>query len=143
MEQVPGASGSPSRVPTVLQVAACLLAMAASAAAVLLPTVVQETVSSSPGATPERSIESLTLLQTHPRDILIPLAVPLVLTLVPLLVPRRAAWLAGIICSAVLLGFIVLASATVGWFYLPAFGMAVAAVVLRSAARPGRNQNAG
>ncbi|MGM0928758.1 MAG: hypothetical protein ACQEXN_03485 [Actinomycetota bacterium] len=126
-----------------LQTAACLLALAASAAALLLPTVVQEMVSSSPGDEPVRITESLALLQTHPPTILIPLAVPLVLTLVPLLVPRRMAWLAGIICSTLLLGFIALAMAGVGWFYLPAFGMAVAAVVLRNTARPAGNPNAG
>lgn len=126
-----------------LQVAACLLALAAGAAALLLPTIVQETVSSSPGAEPERTTESLTLLQTHPPTILIPLAVPPILTLVPLLVPRRAAWLAGIICSALLFGFTALAMASVGWFYLPALGAAVAAVVLRKTTRPARNPKAG
>jgi hypothetical protein len=143
MGRAPGTSGSASRVPTVLQVAACLLALAASAAALLLPTVEQETVSSSPGTEPERTIESLTLLQTHPATILIPLAVPLVLTLVPLLVTRRAAWSAGIICSALLFGFIALAMASVGLFYLPALGAAVAAVVLRTTGRPARHPKGG
>jgi hypothetical protein len=143
MERAPGTSGPPSRLPAVLQAAACLLALAGSAAALLLPTVVQETVSSSPGAVPERTVESLTLPQTHPPTILIPLAVPLVLTLVPLLVPGRAAWLAGMICSALLCGFIALAMASVGWLYLPALGTAVAAVVLRSTARPVRNPDTG
>ncbi|MEV7646639.1 hypothetical protein [Arthrobacter sp. NPDC089319] len=143
MEEGPGTSGSGSRVPTVVQAAACLLALAASAAALFLPTVVQETVSGSPGAEPERSIETLTLLQASPGTILIPLAVPPLLTLLPLLVPRRAAWLAGIICCALLFGFIALATATVGWFYLPALAAAVVAVFLRNAARAARNPKAG
>jgi hypothetical protein len=42
-----------------------------------------------------------------------------------------------------LFGFIVLAMASVGWFYLPAFGTAVVAVALRNAARPAGNPKAG
>ena len=90
MEQAPNSGGPPSRLPIVLQVAAFLLAAAASISAALLPVMAEETVSSSPGTTPEHTVEQLTLLQTHPPTVLIPLAVPPLLTMLPLLVPRRA-----------------------------------------------------
>jgi DMSO reductase anchor subunit len=142
MERASGASGPPSRLPTVLQVAACLLAAAGSAAALLLPVMTQETVSNSPGTTPEHTVEQLTLLQTHPPTVLIPLAVPLLLTLVPLLMPRRAAWPAAVVCTILLFGFIVLAIASVGSFYLPALAAALTAVVLPRTTRLPHNRNA-
>lgn len=135
MEQAPDSGGPPSRLPTVLQVAAFLMAAAASISAALLPVMAEETVSSSPGTTPEHTVEQLTLLQTHPPTVLLPLAVPLLLTLLPLLVPRRAAWWTAVGCTILLLGFIVLAIASVGWFYLPALAAALAAVVLQRATR--------
>jgi len=119
-----------------------LLAAAGSAAALLLPVMTQETVSGSPGTAPEHTVEQLTLLQTHPPTVLIPLAVPLLLTLVPLLMPRRAAWPAAVVCTILLCGFIVLAIASVGSFYLPALAAALTAVVLPRTTRLPHNRNA-
>jgi uncharacterized membrane protein YdbT with pleckstrin-like domain len=142
MVQAPGTHGSRSKLPAVLQIAACILAAAASVSALLLPVMAQETVTNSPGTEPQRTVESLTLLQTHPSSILVPLAVPLILTLVPLLVPRRTAWVAAIVCTVLLFAFTALGMATIGWLYLPALVAATASAVLHRTTRPPHNRHA-
>ncbi|WP_125616998.1 HAAS signaling domain-containing protein [Specibacter cremeus] len=107
-----------------LQIGAAALAVAATLAALLLPGVVRDTQINSG----EHIVETLTLLQTHSAGILIPLAIPIVLTGLPLAVIGSRWRATSIACTILLAVFAVIASATVGWFYSPAFIVAIVAV---------------
>jgi hypothetical protein len=117
------------------QWAAFTLAAVASVVLLLAPTATQESVSASASSTGSAAstatsvtTEHLTLLQSQGRGVLLVLAAPLLLTVLPLLLPGHYARIAALGCL-VLLGLFVLAGAlSVGAFYLPA--LLVAAVVV-------------
>ena len=100
--------------------------MAATLAAVLLPAGVSELRSSSG----EHIIETPTLLQKYSPLILIPLLIPIALAIVPLVFSGKTWRASSILCTAALGVFAIIASATLGWYYLPALIVAIIAVCL-------------
>jgi hypothetical protein len=114
-------------VPRVAQIGAFVFVIAATLAAVLLPSNVRVNITE-PGAP---RIETPTLLEINPPTVLIPLAIPLVLTLIPLLVRAKRWRIISIVCVVLLAVFTVIASASVGWFYIPALLAGLVAVLYR------------
>lgn len=113
-------------VPRGLQIGVLALVVAATLAALLLPAGISDTQLDSG----DHIIVATTLLQSNSPIVLIPMTIPLLLAIVPLLARKRG-WRAVSIASTALLGvFAVIASATLGWFYLPALLLAVVAVSL-------------
>lgn len=108
-----GSGREPARVA---QGVAFILATAATLALLLSPTVMTATTGSEAGQT----LEGRTLLQAQSATVLVPLAIPLILTVIPLLWPARAWRAVSLICIILLAGFVVIGSASVGWFYIPA-----------------------
>lgn len=68
----------------------------------------------------------------------VPLLIPVALTALPLLARGRARTPVSVATTVVLIVFVVIGSASIGWFYIPALAAAVAAVVtsMGSHARP-------
>lgn len=125
-------SGSPHSnghftVPRVAQIAAFVFVIAATLAAILLPSSVRMNITNA--GSPK--IETPTLLEIHPPTVLIPLVIPLVLTLIPLLVREKGWRIVSIVCVVLLAVFTVIASASVGWFYIPALLAGLVAVLYR------------
>lgn len=58
-----------------------------------------------------------------------PLLIPTVLTALPLLIRGRARIKVSVAATVALAVFVVMGSASIGWFYIPALTAAVAAVV--------------
>ncbi|MDR6415532.1 hypothetical protein [Pseudarthrobacter sulfonivorans] len=58
-----------------------------------------------------------------------PLLIPVALTALPLLIRGRALIPVSVATTVTLVVFVVIASASIGWFYLPALAAAVAAAV--------------
>lgn len=114
-------------VPLVAQIAAFVFVIAATLAAILLPSSVRMNITNA--GSPK--IETPTLLEIHPPTVLIPLAIPLVLTLIPLLFRGKRWRIVSIVCVVLLALFTVIASASVGWFYIPAFLAGLVAVLYR------------
>lgn len=112
-------------VPRVAQIATSVLAVAATLAAILLPSSVRMNITNA--GSPK--IETLTLLEIHPPTVLIPLAIPVFLTLIPLLIRSKRWRIASIGCVVLLAVFTVIASASVGWFYIPALLAGLIAVL--------------
>lgn len=108
------------------QIVSLSLAIAATVAVLVLPLTVEEVVTSNG----EHIVRTPTLLETYSTRVLVAVLVPVAITAVPLLVSGWA-WKPSSIGATVLLGaFAVLASASVGWFYIPAFLAAIIALVL-------------
>lgn len=109
----------------VRQVLAVSLAVAASLVLLLVPMSTQVKVLSDG---PEQ-VSHATLLETAGPSIFVPLLIPVALTALPLLVRVRAQIPVSASATVALVVFVVIASASIGWFYLPALAAAVAAVV--------------
>lgn len=112
-------------VPRVAQIAAFVFVIAATLAAILLPSSVRMNITNA--GSPK--IETPTLLEIHPPTVLIPLAIPLILTLIPLLVREKRWRIVSIVCVVLLAVFTVIASASVGWYYMPALLAGLVAVL--------------
>jgi hypothetical protein len=80
-------------------------------------------------------ISASTLLETEGPSILVPLLVPAALTGLPLLLKAPARKYACIVTTAALATFILIASASIGWFYIPALAAALAALLVPSRSR--------
>lgn len=70
-----------------------------------------------------------TLLETNGPSIFVPLLIPVALTALPLLIRGRARTPVSVATTVALVVFVVIASASIGWFYIPALAAAVAAVI--------------
>jgi hypothetical protein len=70
-----------------------------------------------------------TLLETNGPSIFVPLLIPVALTALPLLIRGRARTPVSVATTVALVVFVVIGSASIGWFYVPALAAAVAAVV--------------
>jgi hypothetical protein len=114
-------------VPRTAQVAALVFVIAATLAALLLPTGVSVTQISDG----DKVVETPTLLQMNAPTILIPMAIPFVLTLIPLLTPPHRWRLISSACAGLLAVFVVIASASIGWLYAPALLAGLVAVLYR------------
>ena len=73
-------------------------------------------------------VTASTLLETVGPSIVLPLLIPAALTGLPLLVRGRAGRFASIGTTVALGVFIAVASASIGWFYVPALAAAVASL---------------
>jgi cytochrome bd-type quinol oxidase subunit 2 len=116
---------------------AVALALAAAVWLVLGTSGTSESVSTSSDGTVTRTVSQTTLLQTEGWSVLIVLALPVLLTALPLLVLHRHRRRVAEV-SVVLLGVLVfLAMFSVGVFFLPAFiATVVAAARSRSSRQP-------
>lgn len=70
-----------------------------------------------------------TLLETVGPSIFVPLLIPVALTALPLLTRGRARTPVSVATTFALVVFVVIGSASIGWFHVPALAAAVAAVV--------------
>ena len=109
----------------VRQVLAVSLAIVASLVLLLVPMYTQVKVTSGAPA----QVSHPTLLETSGPSIFVPLLIPVTLTVLPLLIRGRARTPVSVATTAALVVFVVIGSASIGWFYVPALAAAVAAVV--------------
>lgn len=109
----------------VRQVLAFALAIVASVVLLLVPFYTQVKVTS---GGPEQ-VTHPTLLEINGPSIFVPLLIPVVLTGLPLLIRGRARTPVSVVATVGLAIFVVIGSASIGWFYIPALTAAVAAVV--------------
>jgi hypothetical protein len=120
---------------TTWQSAAVALAVTASLLLCVLPLVRRtSSVSTSDGAVVVTE-ESATLLAEQGPGLLVVLAVPVLLTLVPLLLRRR---LVAFACAGLLAAGIVVSGFSIGLYYVPALLTAIGALAVLDAARPPR-----
>lgn len=80
-------------------------------------------------------VSTSTLLETVGPSIFVPLLIPLALTGLPLLLSGRARDYGSVATTVALAIFIVIGSASIGWFYVPAMTAAVAALAVPSRRR--------
>lgn len=80
-------------------------------------------------------VSTSTLLETVGPSIFVPLLIPLALTGLPLLLSGRARDYGSVANTVALAIFIVIGSASIGWFYVPAMTAAVAALAVPSRRR--------
>jgi len=109
----------------VRQVLAVSLAIVASLVLLLIPMYTQVKLAS---GGPEQ-VSHPTLLQTVGPSIFVPLLIPVALTALPLLIRGRARTPVSVATTFALVVFVVIGSASIGWFHVPALAAAVAAVV--------------
>ncbi|WP_150461902.1 hypothetical protein [Nesterenkonia ebinurensis] len=108
------------------------LALAASLALLLIPAgSISTETDGQPGVT-----ESVTLLAEHGPWVLILLAVPVVITLLPLLARGTARAILPLLSLVLLGGFVVLALFSIGMFYLPALGALMTGTIISLRHRP-------
>lgn len=115
-------------------VVAFVLALAASVLLLFLPLYATMTTTSTGATTQGRA----SLWAENGPWILIPLAVPVLLTAVIALARGRGGLVVSILCTFVLAAFTVLALASIGMFYLPALIVAAVAVLGRAVAGSAR-----
>ena len=77
----------------------------------------------------------LTLLEVVGPSVFVPLLIPVALTALPLLLRGRARTQVSVATAVALALFIVIGSASIGWFYVPALTAAVAALVAPAGSR--------
>ncbi|MDQ1595961.1 MAG: hypothetical protein QOH40_2517 [Arthrobacter pascens] len=77
-------------------------------------------------------VTTSTLLDIVGLPILVPLLIPVALTGLPLLLRERPQKYASVATTVALAIFALLASATIGWFYVPALAAALASVLASS-----------
>jgi hypothetical protein len=99
--------------------------MAASLVLLIVPMYTQVKVTS---GGPEQ-VSHPTLLETNGPSVLVSLLIPVVLTALPLLIGGRARTPVSVAATVALVIFVIIGSASIGWFYIPALTAAVAAVV--------------
>ena len=116
----------------VRQVLAISLAIVASSVLFMVPMHTQAKVT----AGGLEQVKHLTLPELVGPSILVPLLIPMVLTALPLLTRGRARTSVSVVSTAALAGFVLIGSASIGWFYLPALTAAVAAVTVSIGSRP-------
>ncbi|MEV7133163.1 hypothetical protein AB0N24_09780 [Arthrobacter sp. NPDC093128] len=80
-------------------------------------------------------VTTSTLFETGGPSVFVPLLIPVALTGLPLLLTGRAQRYASVATTVALAIFTIIASATIGWFYVPALAAAVASVVARPESR--------
>lgn len=114
------------------QVLAISLAILASSVLLMVPMHTQAKVT----AGGLEQVKHLTLLELVGPSILVPLLIPMVLTALPLLTRGRARTSVSVVTTAALAGFVLIGSASIGWFYVPALAAAVAAVIVSIGSRP-------
>lgn len=132
MKNESGLSATPTFLilPRVLQLVAFGLALAATLAAILLPSgIVVEEIDGVTNVLTTRLIENLSA------GIISALLLALILTALPLAMWRHGWRIASILCVLCLAVFTVIASATIGWYYIPTLLVSIAAVCL-----PARNR---
>ena len=78
-----------------------------------------------------------TLLETAGPSVLVPLLIPVALTVLPLPIRGHAGVRVSVATTAALAFFVVIGSASIGWFYVPALAAAVAAIVASMGSRAG------
>jgi hypothetical protein len=76
-------------------------------------------------------VTTSTLFETVGPSGFVPLLIPVALTGLPLLLTGRAQRYASVATTVALAIFSVIASATIGWFYVPALAAAIASVMAR------------
>lgn len=109
----------------VRQAIAVSLAIAASLVLLVLPMYTEvKLMSGGPG-----QVSHSTLLETVGPSIFVPLLIPIALTALPLLRRGRARIQVSVATTVALAVFVVVGSASIGWFYVPALAAAVAALV--------------
>ncbi|MFF5790801.1 hypothetical protein ACFY5D_02015 [Paeniglutamicibacter sp. NPDC012692] len=108
----------------VLQAVAFTLAITASLVLLLIPGYTEVTQSSDG---PEQ-VTTSTLLETVGPWIFVPLLIPVVLTGLPLVFRGRSNIYASVAAAIALAIFTVLGALSIGWFYLPATGVAFIAL---------------
>lgn len=125
----------------VRQVLALSLAIVASLVLFLVPMYTQIKLTS--GGQDQASHP--TLVETVGPSIFVPLLIPVALTALPLLIRGRTRTPVSVATTVALVVFVVIGSASIGWFYVPAMAAAVAAVVTSMGshhARPQSNHSA-
>ena len=108
----------------VRQVLAVSLAIIASLVLLLVPMYTQVKLTSGG----QEQVSHPTLLETVGPSIFVPLLIPVALTALPLLIRGRARTPVSVATTVALVVFVVIGSASIGWFYVPALATAVAAV---------------
>ena len=98
------------------QVLAVLFAIMASLVLLLVPMYTQVKLTS---GGPEQ-VSHTTLVETVGPSIFVPLLIPVALTALPLLTRGRARTPVSVATTVVLVVFVVIGSASIGWFYIPA-----------------------
>ena len=76
------------------------------------------------------------LLETVGPSIFLPLLIPVALTALPLLMRERARVQVSVAATAALAVFVLIGSASIGWFYFPSLAAAVTALVASMNSRP-------
>ncbi len=109
----------------VRQALAFSLAIAASLILLLVPVY---TVAKLTAGGPMQVSQS-TLLETVGPSIFVLLLIPVALTGLPLLLRGRARKQVSVVTAVALAVFVVIGSASIGWFYAPAFTAAIAALL--------------
>ena len=110
---------------SVRQILAFSLSIAASLVLLLVPVYSTATISKDG---PDQ-VTASTLLEVVGSSIVVPLLIPVALTGMPLLVRGPARMHASIAATVALAVFTLLASATIGWLYVPALAAALASAV--------------
>ncbi|MGY2747297.1 hypothetical protein ACVWZ8_004414 [Arthrobacter sp. UYCu723] len=77
-------------------------------------------------------VTTSTLLETVGPSVLVPLLIPVALTGLPLVLRGRAQVYASVTTTVALAIFTVIASASIGWFYVPALAAALASLLAPS-----------
>jgi len=108
------------------QSAAVVCAIAAAVALLVVPTGSGQGVSVDGSGSRTSDITHYTLPQSEGRTILLPLAVPIILTVIPLLISLRQRRTATLICTSLLSVGVVLAVMSIGVFFVPAVVCALA-----------------
>ncbi|PTT67714.1 hypothetical protein [Arthrobacter sp. HMWF013] len=109
---------------------AAWLAAAASVALLVLPVYTEVELSAGEPGQARHS----TLLESVGPSLFLPLLIPIVVTASPLLLHGSARTTVSVMATVGLAVFVVIGSASIGWFYLPALAAAVAAVVASTGA---------
>lgn len=110
------------------QSAAVVCAIAAAVALLVVPTGSGQGVSVDGSGSRTGDITHYTLLQSEGRSILLLLAVPIILTVIPLLISLRQRRTATLICTSLLSVGVVLAVMSIGVFFVPAVVCALVAI---------------
>lgn len=112
---------------------ALVLAVAAALLLAIAPTGSSESVTTDSTGTVTESVSHTTLVQSQGPGVLIVLAIPVVLTLAPLLVPPRLRRTVGLVCAVLLAALVILGALTIGIWFMPAL---IATLVASLGRRP-------
>ena len=115
----------------VLQIVAFVFTIAAALVVIFLP----GSIEVSQDSTGRQAVTTPTLIQSSGGAILVPLLIPVILTVIPLLVRNRGWQATSIVATVILAVFAIIASASIGMFYLPAVVAAVTSLFIPSRKR--------